>query len=358
MLENKQPQYNEIARHAQKIGLINGYFAPFCQSNYQMVIKSLCENDLTLVIGYDDIPSALARQIRHLKTFFQNEPSVFVAGQPFPITKNLAAIPQLLAKAQVNLNQLRQLTWYTAKTSEEDLILANLKQAPKTLANKINLVKSAWTGLDPKKIQANPFKYFDQITKPFRADYVKKIAFIGAPSTGKTTLIRRLAQSFNASFSEETARDLEVSLAINDDDLTVDDYRFFVTSQHEVNQKAVLHSTNGLAFLDTTPLATAVYAKLYLTEDQYQSLKPLFDYYINLEPLDLIIATKPTGIFALDGGRSEEWADDGLRFFEELKRQAQMYHLSDRFVALDTIGPDYSFYDRYCDATAKIKNIL
>ena len=397
MIEPKAPIYNRVAQSAKTMGVVFGTFAPFHKGHYQEVIKSLSQNDLTVVIasGYADDRGALiglplAKRVRKIKTLFQPEPSVFVAGldeTDMPQMPNgwnpwMDALLDIMQSAMVEdrtLFELERISFYVGEPEYGKELEARFKDRMQALGNRLladakieadalkivedptyfNAVVSdrGQFEISATMIRNHPMEYFNLITKPFQSHFTKKIAVIGAPSTGKSTLIRRLSQTFNANHSEETAREFENKLGINDDDLTVDDYRWFVTSQHEENSKVIDNTQNGIALLDTTPLATSVYAKLYLSDEDFQSLKPLFDYYITHEHVDLILGTMPTGVVEDDGNRNLEWANDGVRFYEELERQVKEYGLEDKLVALNPISDDYTFYDRYQEAVDTIEEL-
>ncbi|MBP7848342.1 AAA family ATPase [Patescibacteria group bacterium] len=58
------------------------------------------------------------------------------------------------------------------------------------------------------KIRNNPFKYRNYIPKIVQPYFVKKVCIVGAESTGKSTLTKRLAEYYNSTFVHEVGREL------------------------------------------------------------------------------------------------------------------------------------------------------
>ena len=91
-------------------------------------------------------------------------------------------------------------------------------------------------------IRQNPQAYWQEINRVFRRQFSKVVTIMGSASTGKSTLVRRLARSINAPFSEEYARIYEEQANLDDDELGMDDYARLITGQYDANS----HEINSL----------------------------------------------------------------------------------------------------------------
>jgi len=88
---------------------------------------------------------------------------------------------------------------------------------------------------------------------------IKKIAIIGAESTGKSALCEQLAKHFNTTWVPEYAREY-----FNDSDIynyTLDDLKRIAIRQLEM-EAAALASANRFLFCDTAMITIKIWAKL------------------------------------------------------------------------------------------------
>ena len=188
-------------------------------------------------------------------------------------------------------------------------------------------------------IREHPQTYWQDINRVFRRQFSKVVTIMGSASTGKTTLVRRLARSINAPFSEEYARSYEEYSNINDDELEMADYARLITGQYDVNSKEINSPANqGIVFLDTDAIVTRVYAKLYLGKAEQEQLEPLFQKTIRDEQMDLILVIPPITQYIDDGFRNMAWESSRQAFHEELMRQLAEFNLMDKVVLLDDEG--------------------
>ncbi len=184
---------------------------------------------------------------------------------------------------------------------------------------------------------------------------LKKVLVAGSASTGKSTLVRRLARSINAPFSEEYARAYEEQSNIVDSELTVSDYFRIIQGQYDANSNEIKsHGNNGIVFLDTDAIVTRVYAKLYLTKEQQDQLEPVFQDTIRNEKIDLILVIPPITTYVNDNFRNMDWEESRQEFHDELMRQLEEFNLMHKVVVLDDVGNNQGFYDRYQHALATV----
>ncbi|MBN8588815.1 MAG: AAA family ATPase [Rhodothermia bacterium] len=122
--------------------------------------------------------------------------------------------------------------------------------------------------IDPKRqafpisgseIRANPHLHWDFLPEPVRAYYVKRVAILGAESTGKTTLAQKLAESYQTAWVPEYGR----SFVAKHNRLPKQEEMLFIAEQQIVTEKKTALLANQVLFCDTTPLTTAIYAKHY-----------------------------------------------------------------------------------------------
>lgn len=109
------------------------------------------------------------------------------------------------------------------------------------------------------EIRENPFKHWPFLPEPVKKLYVLRVAILGAESTGKTTLAKRLAEEYQTVWVPEYGR------------IFVDEYQrlprpeeMLHIAQKQIEQEdQAAGKANRVLFCDTTPLTTAIYARYY-----------------------------------------------------------------------------------------------
>lgn len=109
-------------------------------------------------------------------------------------------------------------------------------------------------------IRKNPFSCWAFIPDAVRPYFVKKICFYGPESTGKTTLIRHLADLYETSYVPEVAREFIVSNQFSLEDI--------VRTGHAQTRRVIemTASANRILFCDTDVITTEIYSRYYLHE--------------------------------------------------------------------------------------------
>ncbi|WEV60512.1 nicotinamide-nucleotide adenylyltransferase [Streptococcaceae bacterium ESL0729] len=355
----------------QKIGIYFGTFAPLHTGHQQQIYKTAALNDGVLLIasGYDNdrgdqIGLNLEKRFRYLRQAFNDEPDIKVAKldengmPPMPLGWDVWTDRVIEILHENTIQENLQVTFYVG---EEEYVEELSKRFPDD-GNTYSVERADRhdIAISSTMIRENPQKYWNDINRVFRRHFSKIVTFMGGASTGKTTLVRRLARSINAPFSEEYARIYEEESNIDDDELRVDDYARLITGQYDANSHEICSpSNNGIVFLDTDAIVTRVYAKLYLPLEDQEALEPLFLRTIEQEKMDLILVIPPITRYVDDGFRNMEWEDSRLEFHEELMRQLEEFDLMDKVVILDDRGDglrdEYGYLARYHHAIDAVK---
>lgn len=347
----------------QHIGITFGTFAPLHVGHQQLIYKALMLHDAALVIVSgadgdrgDQIGLSVEKRFRYLREAFNDEMNLRVAlldetGMP--------AFPEgwddwtsaLLTCIQESIEGAFDETAFTIYVSESDDKAELEKRLPENVT--IALEDRRDIAISATAIRENPMKHWDKINRVFRRYFTKKVLIAGSASTGKSTLVRRLARSINAPFSEEYARLYEESANITDDELTASDYANFILGQSAANYKEICSpSNNGVTFFDTDVIVTKAYADLYLSETENAQLKDLFEIMIAKETFDLILIIPPVTVYIDDGFRNMDWEASRLTFHNQLIALFEQYGFGDKLVFLDQVGQtsQEGFYLRYQQA--------
>jgi Predicted ATPase/kinase involved in NAD metabolism len=184
---------------------------------------------------------------------------------------------------------------------------------------------------------------------------------MGSASTGKSTLVRRLARTSNSPFSEEYAREYQEKSNVSDEELVVKDYIRLIQGQYDANSREINSpANNGLTIFDTDAMVTKVYADMWLNDVDNAQLKPLFDNTIGEELIDLILLIPPVTPYVDDGFRNMTTSDNDSRwaFHRHLLEVIEEYGFTDKLVILDAKGDSddpYGYYARYLQALDAIQ---
>jgi HTH-type transcriptional repressor of NAD biosynthesis genes len=163
-------------------------------------------------------------------------------------------------------------------------------------------------------IRKDPIKNWKYISREFRPFFAKKIVVIGAESSGKSTLVRDLAEYFNSPAVPEYGRILsEAKPDLDDDDF------YAIVRRHEfMTEKAAMETETGLVFVDTEKTVTFLYGIEYLKK----RLDAITDF-IGPDEFDLWVLVPPI----------LSWIDDGTRIQSEPSQRQEFYICLDNYTA-------------------------
>lgn len=159
-----------------------------------------------------------------------------------------------------------------------------------------------WLPVDPKRefinISGAQIRMNDKVNYHLISDHAKemhhkRIAIVGAESTGKTSLCKLMTSTFEGGYVAEYGRTLS---EIQKNELTSDDFKTIALGQHSMILQAALY--NYCSFVDTEAYTT------YLLEDVYLKNKThMIKELGSIQKFDAYIVMAPT----------VEWVDDGTR---------------------------------------------
>ena len=128
-----------------------------------------------------------------------------------------------------------------------------------------------------------------------RASFVRRVCLIGGESSGKTTLTRALAASFQTTHCEEYGREKWLERG---GELRYDDYLLIATTQLQLEEQAI-RAARDVTFCDTSPLTTLFYCL-----DQFGRAEPEL-HQLAERGYDLFVLCAPDLPFVQDGTRRD-----------------------------------------------------
>ncbi|MEM9172383.1 MAG: AAA family ATPase [Pseudomonadota bacterium] len=171
-------------------------------------------------------------------------------------------------------------------------------------------IDARWFPVDPDRevvpitatnIRTDRFAAFSFVHDVAKPDVCLTVAVVGAESTGKSTLVKHLAEHYDTHYAPEWGRIISEAHS----ELTTSDFDAIVTMQCEMIRSAQ-RLGNGLCFTDTEAITTALFAPIYLGHEhapsQQQAIAQQIDLYLLLDV-------------------SVPWIDDGTRVLDHDSRQ-------------------------------------
>ncbi|MDC2806524.1 nicotinamide-nucleotide adenylyltransferase [Leuconostoc suionicum] len=354
-----------------KIGVFFGTLAPMHVGHQAEIYKAAALNDGVVVIasGYTNdrgyqIGLSVEKRFRYLREAFSDETDIKV---DYINEDNIPMMPDgwdewtriIVETVKRNIvNKDATITFYTGEKDYKHQLETRL---PRNGQFKVSLMDRTVLKISATDIRKDPIGNWDYINRVFRRHFAKKVTVMGSASTGKSTLVRRLARTSNSPFSEEYAREYQEKSNVSDEELVVKDYIRLIQGQYDANSREINSpANNGLTIFDTDAMVTKVYADMWLNDVDNAQLKPLFDNTIGEELIDLILLIPPVTPYVDDGFRNMTTSDNDSRwaFHRHLLEVIEEYGFTDKLVILDAKGDSddpYGYYARYLQALDAIQ---
>lgn len=110
-------------------------------------------------------------------------------------------------------------------------------------------------------IRENPFKFKHYISENVYRDYITNVVFLGAPSTGKSTITEIMAKEFNTVFMPEYGREYwennQIERRLSPEQLVE------IAEGHLTREDEKIFSANNFLFTDTNVLTTRIFSIYY-----------------------------------------------------------------------------------------------
>ncbi|MFZ2263689.1 MAG: AAA family ATPase [Trichococcus flocculiformis] len=358
--------------------IVFGAFAPCHIGHLEVILEAKKENDGCVVIvcgqeGDFGEPFGLDvyRRFRYMRELFADDNQIYVvmaAGQGIPQKETdweswLEIINLKIADSLQHSDA--QKIWYTGKTTQAEAL-------ENESTDEVHLVDTSPYPVTGLNIRNDALRYFNAIALPFRRAFTKKVLVLGAPSGGKTTLVKDLAKLYSCPYSFEYSRQYQEESNVNDFELDGMDYQRLVTGQFQLNRDTIADpASQGMAILDTDVMVTKVYARLgaedvdyAITPEEYAIVEQSANAFIARQLWDLILVVPPTLKYVDDGYRNMEFSEDAFlttiheMMLEEIESSGNL----DKVVMLDAKGigekDEFSYYARYKQAKEAIDELM
>jgi len=110
-------------------------------------------------------------------------------------------------------------------------------------------------------VRSNPYKYREFVSDIVYRDLITKVVFVGAMSTGKSTITEALAQRYGTTFASEYGRDYWTEHQV-DRRIGFEAFDDIAVGHIEREEQALL-AANRYLFVDTNAITTYMFAQDY-----------------------------------------------------------------------------------------------
>lgn len=239
-------------------GLTLGKFAPLHKGHQLLIETALSEMDEVIVIIYDcpettSVP--LPVRANWLRKLYPDAQVIEAWDGPTEVgeTPEIKQRHEDYVLRQLNLSGITH--FYSSEFYGEHMSRA-LGAVNRIVDDERKLVPVSAT-----KIRHNPFAFRDYLHPDVYRDLVINVVFLGAPSTGKTTIAASLAQKYGTCWMPEYGREYwerhQLNRRLSAEQLVE------LAEGHLEREEALLAQANSYLFTDTNALITYLFSLAY-----------------------------------------------------------------------------------------------
>ena len=241
-----------------RTGLTLGRYAPLHAGHQSIIETALEEMDRVLVIIYDcpeTTPVPLSVRSQWIRKLY---PSVEVL-EAWDGPVEVGSTPEICRRQEdfvLGLLNGRQVShFYSSEFYGEHMSLALDAENRLVDPDRKRFAVSA------TQIRSDPYLYRDQLSTLVYRDLITNIVFLGAPSTGKTTLAKAHAEQFKTVWMPEHGREYwernQVDRRLSPEQLVE------LAKEHLDREEEFLLKANRYLFTDTNALTTCIFSHYY-----------------------------------------------------------------------------------------------
>jgi NadR type nicotinamide-nucleotide adenylyltransferase len=239
-------------------GLTLGKFAPLHKGHQLVIETALAEMDEVSVIIYDApeiTPIPLNIRSTWIKKLYPRVKVIEAWDGPTEV-RDTPEIKRKHEKYIIEQLKVSDIThFYSSEFYGEHMSIA---------LGAINRLVNPSRNIIPvsgEKIRQNPFLYREYISPIVYQDLITNIVFLGAPSTGKTTIASKMADEYKTVWMPEYGREYWESNQINRR-LSLEQL-VEIAEGHLERENKLLYQANQYIFVDTNAITTFMFSMSY-----------------------------------------------------------------------------------------------
>lgn len=241
----------------KKVGLTLGKFAPLHRGHQYMIETALQEVDELNIIIYDadEIEVPLSVRARWIRTLYPEA----IVYEAWDGPKSYGSTPEIEKENEdyvIELLKGKEITHFYSSEFYGDHMSRRLNAVNRLVDPSRSTIPISGT-----KVRENPYTSRSYLHPLVYQDLVTKVVFLGAPSTGKTTLTEALAQKYNTIVMPEYGREYWHTHQINrrlEPEQLVE-----IARVHLEREDQLVPEANRYLIVDTNAITTYMFAKYY-----------------------------------------------------------------------------------------------
>lgn len=239
------------------IGLTLGKYAPFHRGHQYVIETALAEVDEMVVLIYDTSVSTIPLSIRAnwIRTLYPQVTVIEAWDGPEGYSTERAFEIQQEEYILKMLNGRRITHFYSSEFYGN-----HVSKALGAVDRRLDEARQT-VPISATMIRENPFRYREFIDDVVYKDLITKVVFVGAMSTGKSTLTEALAKKYQTTFASEYGREYWTQHQV-DRRISFEAFDEIAIGHLEREEVALLQA-NRYLFVDTNAITTYMYAKDY-----------------------------------------------------------------------------------------------
>ncbi len=238
-------------------GLTLGKFAPFHRGHQILVETALAEVDELVVMVYATNMTDVPLQVRAgwIRALY---PTVRII-EAWDGPDGYGDTPEIRSEQETyilkKLGGLRVTHFYSSEFYGD-----HVSRALDAVDRRIDEARSA-VPISGTALRADYFAGREYIAPQVYADLITKVCFMGAPSTGKTTLARVMAEQHKTVWMPEYGAEYWLEHQV-DRRITLEQFEA-IAPEHNRREDTLTQESRNYLFCDTNPITTYVFAKYY-----------------------------------------------------------------------------------------------
>lgn len=253
-----------------RIGLTLGKFAPLHKGHQYVIETAIDEMDHVIVIIYNcpDIPSCPPLDIR-AKWIRDLYPNVEVI-QAWDGPMEVGDTPEIKKRHEDYILKVlsdREITHFYSSEFYGD----HVSKALGAINRQVDATRSVYP-ISGTQIRQDTFAYRKYLHPSIYRDLITNVVFLGAPSTGKTTIAERMAKEYSTVWMPEYGREYweihQIGRRLTLEQLAE------IAEGHLSREEDLLYEANKYLFTDTNAITTYMFS-LYYHGTAHERLKVL-----------------------------------------------------------------------------------
>lgn len=241
----------------KKVGLTLGKFAPLHKGHQFMIETALQEMDELIVVIYDTDVTTIPLPVR--------------AGwitQLYPTVKVIEAWDGPVGYSTEREYEIREEQYILGLLAGQQVTHfysseyygGHMSRALGAVDRRVDNERSQ-VPISATMVRSDPYKYREYVSELVYRDLITKIVFVGAMSTGKSTITEALARRYNTTFASEYGRDYWTEHQV---DRRLEFAAFDeIAVGHLQREEQALIEANRYLFVDTNAITTYMFALDY-----------------------------------------------------------------------------------------------